>query len=197
MRPSASIPKWTWDAIEWLLRHNHTVTSIVKTFKPTFPLLSPGVIYWHNQNVFKLQLNCGVRRGDRCATCRKREVFMWYRCRSCYLECRMSKRKWRRSAKGSAHWAWKGGKTSEARTLKNSKEYKQWRFSVFTRDDYTCQSCGARGGYLHAHHIKPKTLFPALMFLVSNGQTLCVPCHRKTDTYGPRVHAIGKEAVTP
>ncbi len=59
-----------------------------------------------------------------------------------------------------------------------------WRKAVFARDSYTCRECGAKGGRLHAHHVKPYKAFPKLRHVLDNGLTLCVPCHKKTDTYG-------------
>lgn len=79
------------------------------------------------------------------------------------------------------------GNTTALERLRRSATYKRWRKSVFERDRYTCQECGNRGGYLNADHIKPFALFPALRFDVTNGRTLCVPCHRKTETYGMRL----------
>ena len=55
--------------------------------------------------------------------------------------------------------------------------YKEWRVSVFERDDYTCQLCGERGGELNAHHIKPWAKFKELRYERSNGVTLCKACH--------------------
>ena len=57
-------------------------------------------------------------------------------------------------------------------------EYKNWRKSVFARDDYTCQICGKRGVRLNAHHIKSYAYFPNLRFSVDNGITLCEECHK-------------------
>ena len=72
-----------------------------------------------------------------------------------------------------------------------STKYKEWRFKVFKRDNFTCQKCGikAQGGLgrrviLNADHIKPFSLFPKLRFVVHNGRTLCLDCHKKTNTYG-------------
>src|SRR3990167_451091 len=61
---------------------------------------------------------------------------------------------------------------------------RDWRKAVFERDDYTCQLCWQRGGRLQADHIKPFKRFPELRHVLSNGRTLCEPCHRKTETYG-------------
>lgn len=62
--------------------------------------------------------------------------------------------------------------------------YKNWRKSVFKRDGYICQICNIKGGYLHADHIKPFALFPELRLEINNGRTLCVDCHKSTNTYG-------------
>lgn len=79
---------------------------------------------------------------------------------------------------------WKGGITSENRRIRVSSRYKLWRTAVYERDNYTCQDCGVRGGKLNADHIKPFAGFPELRFELSNGRTLCVPCHIKTPTFG-------------
>ena len=88
--------------------------------------------------------------------------------------------------KGSKNYFWKGGLTQANLLVRNSLEYKFWREAVFKRDNYTCVKCGARGG-INADHIKPFSLFPELRFELTNGRTLCVPCHQNTDTYGTRL----------
>lgn len=66
------------------------------------------------------------------------------------------------------------------RSIRYSKEAQDWRKKVFERDDYTCQHCKVKGGYLEADHIKPFAYFSELRFIVSNGRTLCRKCHDKT-----------------
>ncbi len=51
------------------------------------------------------------------------------------------------------------------------------RLACFERDEYTCRSCGQRGGKLNAHHVWPFHRFPELMYEVSNLVTLCKSCH--------------------
>ncbi len=60
-----------------------------------------------------------------------------------------------------------------------SWEYTEWRTAVFEQDDYTCQDCGEKGGELNAHHIFQWAWFPLFRYLVWNGKTLCVKCHKK------------------
>ncbi len=92
--------------------------------------------------------------------------------------------KMRLSAKrGKYNNMWKGGLTSMAEKVRKSLEYRLWREAVFKRDDWTCQECKVRGEKLNAHHIKPFAWFPELRFAIDNGITLCVGCHKKTDTY--------------
>lgn len=78
---------------------------------------------------------------------------------------------------------WKGGLTPINKRIRNSLEYAAWRKSVFERDSYTCVICGENSKYLNADHIKPFALYPELRFVLQNGRTLCVDCHKKTDTY--------------
>ena len=75
-------------------------------------------------------------------------------------------------------------------------EFKSWRLSVFERDKFVCQmpGCNQLEKYVEAHHIKAfskivkeyklKTIEDALkckrLLSVSNGITLCRPCHQKT-----------------
>ena len=79
---------------------------------------------------------------------------------------------------------WKGGITTENNLLRWCQKNKDLRELVFSRDDYTCQICGARNGngkaiFLNSHHIKSWAKYPQLRFKASNCTTLCVPCHKK------------------
>lgn len=92
------------------------------------------------------------------------------------------------SITGEGHWNWQGGITPKNKTDRNNIKYKNWRESVFKRDNYTCQICGIRGKELQADHIKPFAYFPKLRLNIDNGRTLCVECHKGTDTYMGRVY---------
>ena|SRR3990167_5499748 len=71
---------------------------------------------------------------------------------------------------------------------RDTREYKTWRKSVFERDNYTCSWCGQVGGQLNVDHIRPVSLFPDSILDIENGRTLCVECHKKTDTYGIKMY---------
>lgn len=86
-------------------------------------------------------------------------------------------------------------KEPENNRIRKSVEYKIWREAVFTRDDYTCQMCLTRGGELNADHIKPFAFYPESRFDANNGRTLCVPCHKTTDTYGALAWTHKKEVA--
>lgn len=83
---------------------------------------------------------------------------------------------------GENNPAWKGGTATEYELIKGSREYKLWRKSVYERDFYTCQACGAKtnrktGVKIHAHHILSFADFPHKRLDISNGITLCKSCH--------------------
>ncbi len=100
-----------------------------------------------------------------------------------------TRRKMSEAHQGSKSNLWKGGRTKRKKHDRDCLEYRLWRRDVFKRDNYKCVKCGfaskgKRPSDIHADHIKPFTLFPELRFEIENGRTLCIPCHRKTDTYG-------------
>jgi hypothetical protein len=101
---------------------------------------------------------------------------------------------------GVNHWNWKGGISNFHKTVRQMKESAQWRSDVFQRDGWTCQTCGARGVYVEAHHIigfakimkefNITTTKAAraceLLWDISNGVTLCRDCHKLTENFNGR-----------
>lgn len=103
--------------------------------------------------------------------------------------------------RGERSASWKGGITALRKQIRDSHKTREWRTAVFRRDDFTCQHCQQRGGELQAdHHPRTfehiirenqiKTLDDAHacpeLWDTNNGRTLCVACHRSTDTWGGR-----------
>ena len=138
-----------------------------------------------------------------CLTCNKKmELPIWnlnrkYCSNKCYYLSYINKS--RPERQGSNHWNWQGGVTSLHRVIRKSLKMGRWRISVFKRDNYTCQLCGAFGGRrnpLNAHHLvrfyeilkkyKIKTLKQAEncreLWSVKIGLTVCKKCHDKINT---------------
>lgn len=88
--------------------------------------------------------------------------------------------------RGSNLYNWKGGQSNPNIIARGSAEIKKWREAVYARDGYTCQICGVKGGKLNADHIKPFAYYKDLRYDINNGRTLCVDCHKKTDTFGAK-----------
>lgn len=55
--------------------------------------------------------------------------------------------------------------------------WRELRDTVFRRDDYTCQYCGARGGRLECDHVVPVSRGGP--HSLSNLVTACLPCNRR------------------
>lgn len=79
--------------------------------------------------------------------------------------------------RGEKHPNWKGGYHSARQRERFTAEYRRWRTAVFTRDHHTCQTCGRRGGELHAHHVLGWAEYPEARLDTGNGVTLCATCH--------------------
>jgi len=101
---------------------------------------------------------------------------------------------------GKDHPRWRENKQRPfLKTIRELFKYRQWRSDIFTRDNFTCVFCGEKGIELNADHFpkrfidivndyKIKTIDEANLceelWNINNGRTLCVKCHRKTDTWG-------------
>lgn len=90
----------------------------------------------------------------------------------------------RKTHRGSEHPRW----ITDRQLVKFRPRYEMtlWRITVFERDNYTCQTCGVRGGRLQAHHIFGYKQFPEKRWDLQNGITLCESCHKKTNNYGSK-----------
>ncbi len=105
--------------------------------------------------------------------------------------------KWNKGRTGAKCHLWKGGITPINKLIRSSQEYRLWRESVFKRDNYKCIWCGAYSTkdikvVINADHIKPFAYFPELRFAIDNGRTLCIDCHKTTDTYGNKIRNCKK-----
>ena len=101
---------------------------------------------------------------------------------------------------GTRCWNWKGGISKIDKLCRGMREYSEWRSDVFTRDNWTCQTCGITGVYVTGHHKKGfmailkenniKTVNQARkcqqLWDRNNGVTLCEECHKLTDNYKGR-----------
>jgi hypothetical protein len=136
-----------------------------------------------------------------CCTCRRwRPITAFFldptRGSGLNAHCRTCKKpppKIRIIRRGPEHPSWKGGddRRRELSRARNCQEYNQWRLAVFSRDGFKCQSCGdAKGGNLHAHHIKSFANHPSLRYDINNGVTLCEPCHENEHRGKPPIKRV-------
>lgn len=72
---------------------------------------------------------------------------------------------------GEDHPNWAGGVSPR------DSGHARWAARVIDRDRAQCQQCGAVKVELHAHHVRRWKLHPELRYKLSNGVTLCAPCH--------------------
>lgn len=124
-----------------------------------------------------------------------------------------SRGKKRPKTTGKNNWHWRGGITPLNQKIRTSLEYKIWRGAVFKRDNFTCVWCGFKssGGNfmpINADHYPKrfsdicrenniKSLEEALnceeLWDINNGRTLCINCHKKTETYGNKIFSYTKK----
>lgn len=87
--------------------------------------------------------------------------------------------------RGNKNPMWKADKPDEEREREKMHSrrlpgYKEFRRSVYERDNYKCQVCGCnRGGNLVVHHLNGFHWDVNNRVEVDNGVTLCVACHKE------------------
>lgn len=88
-----------------------------------------------------------------------------------------TREKLREANLGEKRYNWKGGITAKRMEHRRSMYMRDARKACFERDDYTCRSCGQRGGKLNAHHVWPFQRWSEWKYEVWNLVTLCKQCH--------------------
>lgn len=109
------------------------------------------------------------RKLNECEYCHK-PITSYHGKKYCSRECSHS------AMVGDKSPKWIDGKSLERDRARHGTKLKEWRKSVFKRDNYTCQHCNEKT-YLHAHHIIEWAIDESKRFDVDNGITLCVECH--------------------
>lgn len=61
----------------------------------------------------------------------------------------------------------------------NSANWKYLRKKIFEVQGDRCLCCGKKSEHLHVDHIKPKSRYPHLEFMIDNLQVLCPECNMK------------------
>lgn len=137
-----------------------------------------GDAYW------KCKCSCGAEKSIRAASLKRGEI----------TTC--GNKKIHKSGENNPNW--KGGITSEIKSLRTSSEYKKWVNDVYAKDWYTCQCCGKYGSFVekNAHHFYNFSDNEDKRFDVSNGITLCKSCHYPTEK-GSFHNLYGTQNNTP
>lgn len=139
--------------------------------------------YHHVCSMCGKEYKSGRKDNDKCVECH-RELMKQDKVMYKYKERDFSGEKnpmYGRQRFGEENPNYKPHKTQEEREYGRLLEgYGVWRKSVYSRDNYTCQSCfDEKGGNLVAHHLDGYHWYTEGRTNVDNGVTLCRPCHKK------------------
>ncbi len=107
----------------------------------------------------------------------KKGIIPWIKGKHIKLTKEQSQKQFLNLPRGGKHHNWKGGISTEHDKIRSSVEFNLWHKSVFSRDNFTCQKTGLRGGNLVAHHINNFADFPELRLAIDNGITLSKESH--------------------
>jgi len=137
---------------------------------------------------------------------------------SCKTEFKKGQQVWNKGKKynnfktrGENNINWKGGITPLRTKIWQNLKSKEWRLSIYERDNFSCQmpNCDRIETFLNVHHIttfskilndnKIKTLEQAIecqeLWNLENGITLCKKCHNKIKGHEKKYISLFKEIV--
>jgi 5-methylcytosine-specific restriction endonuclease McrA len=87
-------------------------------------------------------------------------------------------RAWTEESKKKVSLVWQERREKNPNVKFSGSKWSSTRKMALLRDNYTCQECGFREPeIMTVDHIKPKALFPELMYQLTNTKTLCPNCH--------------------
>lgn len=137
-----------------------------------------GVTPWNKVGITKNCEYCGVEFGIK----PRRLKTAKYCSNSCKDKARIGKPSTQRGVKftqfsGENHWKWKGGISPQREKDRKTIEMREWRRGCLSRDNFTCQKTGQRGGDLQVHHINNFSEFIELRTSIENGITLSKKSH--------------------
>ena len=195
-RQKIFIPKDLLKKLYWV--EKKSTTEIAKIFNCSPPTVSSRL----REMSIPLRTKSARKVGDLNPSWGKKQEssFKWRKFHSKQTRIKISQK----VPSGKMHFRWK---PPEKRLepinnqIRNCSKMKMWKLDVFKRDNFTCQICSKKRSkvvQINADHIVPfakirdnnniSSLEDALLckelWDISNGRTLCVDCHRETDTWG-------------
>lgn len=127
----------------------------------------------HRRNI-KTCPDCGIEISRVSNKCRKHAVIKKYtNCINCGIKIKPSSIR----CISCHNIKQNKGLSTERTKFNNSEGWNIIRIKCFERDNYTCQICKNRGGFLNAHHIKTYKNYPEERLNLDNLITLCYKCH--------------------
>jgi hypothetical protein len=152
--------------------------------------VSKPTSYFTRRSISRCPASCGCARfkADKtiCPVC-KDEFRPQWRSRDggyekhCSLRCAVKVR----DVWGAKNPNWRNNSTIRNLSERLTRKYRNWRKKILERDEYRCIQCDSTEK-LHVDHIRRFSEFPELRYEMTNGRTLCAPCHRKTANWGSR-----------
>ena len=143
--------------------------------------------------IYHLKKGLGIKRCNQCALNKnlpkyrncprklstRRKIAVTLRGRKDFKKTRLKKKL--SAHKGKDHWNWNANLSDQQRQDNkrrgNQIKLRDFRYSVFKKDNFICQSCGIYGGKLRVHHIQNFCWDIKNRYNVENGITLCEECH--------------------
>jgi 5-methylcytosine-specific restriction endonuclease McrA len=188
-----------WPSAEWLFVHYITNGENAREIGDVLGVNKSSVPYWLKCYGIRTRTSGEARMGrprDPVTREKMRNALSdWLGKNRGYKRSLETRKKISLAHQGERNPSWRGGVTDVLTKIRNSTRMEKWRRDVKFRDGYMCQVCGKGDeGDLVAHHKKQLALESLLAYDISNGDTLCVKCHKEAHRVKSHVQQ-GKEPI--